>query len=72
MHMSSARPGTSHRKPTRRAEHKGATLCPDPNTSVTAGVWVVNDVGAKCGSSMWVNLKCVGRLCGCSVWVRVN
>ena len=39
--MSSAMPGASDRKPTRRAGRKAPTLRPDPNTSVTAGEWVV-------------------------------
>ena len=39
--MSSAMPGASDRKPTRRPGRKAPTLRPDPNTSVTAGVWVV-------------------------------
>ena len=39
--MSSASPGASHRKCTRRPGRKAATLRPDLNTSVTAGVRVV-------------------------------
>ena len=41
--MSSASPSASHRKLTRRPGRKAPTLRPDPNTSGTAGVWVVND-----------------------------
>ena len=39
--MSSAMPGATHRKPTRRPGRKAPSLRPDPNTSVTAGVRVV-------------------------------
>ena len=39
--MSSASPGPTHRKPTRRPGRKAPTLRPDPNTSVTAGGRVV-------------------------------
>ena len=40
--MPSAMPGTSHRKPTRRAGRKAPTLRPDSNASVTTDVRVVN------------------------------
>ena len=39
--MSSASPGATHRKPTRRPGRKAPTLRPESNTSVTAGVRVV-------------------------------
>ena len=39
--MSSASPGVSHRKCTRRPGRKAPTLRPESNTSVTAGVRVV-------------------------------
>ena len=39
--MSSASPGATHRKPTRRPGRKAPTLRPHPNTSGTAGVRVV-------------------------------
>ena len=39
--MSSAMPGATDRKPTRRAGRKAPTLRPDTNTSVTAAVRVV-------------------------------
>ena len=45
--MSSASPGPSDRKPTRRPGRKAPTLRPDTNTSVTAGVRVV-----KCGETL--------------------
>ena len=42
--MSSASPGASHRKHTRRPGRKAPTLRPDTNTSVTAGGRVVKHV----------------------------
>ena len=45
--MSSARPGATHRKPTRRAGRKAPTLRPESNTSVTAGEWVVNQMKSR-------------------------
>ena len=41
--MSSAMPGASGRKPTRRAGRKAPTLRPETNTSVTAGGRVVKE-----------------------------
>ena len=41
--MSSAMLSASDRKPTRRSGRKAPTLRPDPNTSGTAGVWVVKN-----------------------------
>ena len=40
--MSSASPGASHRKPTRRPGRKAPTLRPDPNTSGTVVQRVLN------------------------------
>ena len=40
--MSSAMPGATHRKPSRRPGRKAPTLRPDTNTAVTAAVPVVN------------------------------
>ena len=51
--MSSAMPGTTHRKPTRRAGRKAPTLRPESNTSVTAGVRVVK---AKIGGQEHVEI----------------
>ena len=41
--MSSAMPGATHRKPTRRPGRKAPSLRPESNTSVTAGGRVVKD-----------------------------
>ena len=50
--MSSASLGASHRKPTRRPGRKPSTLRPDPNTSGTAGVWVVKYLPQDLGDNV--------------------
>ena len=47
--MSSASPGATHRKPTRRPGRKAPTLRPDTNTSGTAGGRVVKAYTVKGG-----------------------
>ena len=62
--MSSASPGISHRKSTRRPGRKASTLRPESNTSGTAGVRVV-----KAQSSAWQSVPSLaGVVSGWGVW----
>ena len=60
--MSSASPGATHRKPTRRPGRKAPTLRPDPNTSVTAAGRVVKN-GRRVGKVFDHSEGSIGRVC---------